>query len=351
MEFEPVWFDSLGAKSSCTLVKGDVGILIDPGVSQMHPGFPASDAQKHRWFEEASTRIRSAAEDVDVVVVSHYHYDHFIDFERQIYADKTVLVKSPNDYINDSQRGRAEKFFEHLCDALTGEALQKFLEEPRPASYKDPMDELRIARNKDFGEYQRRREGLLGKGRRWFRKRAQKWSRYRRIPELEVGDTTVKFLDGQEFRFGDTKVRFSKPHFHGIEYSRVGWVCSIVVEQGGEKLIHTSDLNGPIIEDYAEWIVEENPQVVIVDGPMTYMLGYTMNLINLRRALDNMLRIVKETDARVIIYDHHLVREAKFREHTAEVWSKAEELGRRLVTAAEFAGRDVAVLSAGERGG
>ncbi|NIR87043.1 hypothetical protein GWO13_05500, partial [Candidatus Bathyarchaeota archaeon] len=31
ISFQPVWFDSLGAKSACTLVKtSDVSVLIDP---------------------------------------------------------------------------------------------------------------------------------------------------------------------------------------------------------------------------------------------------------------------------------------------------------------------------------
>ena len=39
---KPVWFDSLGAKSSCMLVKTpDVKILIDPGIAAMQPSFPA----------------------------------------------------------------------------------------------------------------------------------------------------------------------------------------------------------------------------------------------------------------------------------------------------------------------
>ena len=49
---EPVWFDSLGAKSSCTLVETpDVKILIDPGIVAMQPSFPASDAKKRQWWE------------------------------------------------------------------------------------------------------------------------------------------------------------------------------------------------------------------------------------------------------------------------------------------------------------
>ena len=43
IEVYPVWADSLGAKSFCTLIRTeDVSILVDPGVAIMHPSFPAS---------------------------------------------------------------------------------------------------------------------------------------------------------------------------------------------------------------------------------------------------------------------------------------------------------------------
>ena len=39
-----------------------------------------------------------------------------------------------------------------------------------------------------------------------------------------------------------------------------------MIEYKEEKLIHTSDLNGPVIEDYAEWIIKEDPNILILDG-------------------------------------------------------------------------------------
>ncbi|RLG22970.1 MBL fold metallo-hydrolase [Methanosarcinales archaeon] len=342
MEFELVWFDSLGAKSSCTLVKTDSNILIDPGVAIMHPGFPASDSQKISWYEEARARIKSKF--ADVVIISHYHYDHFIDFDRELYAGKLIFAKNPNEYINDSQRKRAEKFFGNLCKVFGEIDLREILKKPEPKKFEDPTEELEISTHKNFADYQERRAELLENGRKWFFNRAKKWCRYRRIPEMEFKDTKVKFADGREFRLGKTRLRFTRPLFHGIEFSRVGWVFATVVEFEGEKLIHTSDINGPVIEDYAEWIIRENPQILILDGPMTYMLGYTLNLINFRRTIENMLRIINETETDVIIYDHHLPREPRFRERTRVVWESAERLKRKVFTAADFLGKKPAVL-------
>lgn len=344
IEYKPIWFDSLGAKSSCILVKTDsVTILIDPGVAIMHRTFPAPSTVKYEWCVEGYEAILDAATIADVVVITHYHYDHFIDFEERVYRGKIVLAKNPNLYINDSQRNRALSFFKHLY-AMEGIDLESVLEEPVEVKPKDPLSEIPKASTKDFGDYNPRRRELLEKGMKWFKNRVRKWNSYRRIPELKLNDTEVRFADGRNFNFDDLKLRFTRPLFHGIEFSRVGWVLGLTIEYGSWKLLYSSDLNGPIIEDYADWIVSERPSIIILDGPMTYMLGYTLNKINLNRAIDNAVRIVEDSGAELIFYDHHLPREPRFKERTELVWERAREKGIRLTTVAEYLGLTPAVL-------
>lgn len=271
MDFDLIWFDSMGAKSSCVLVKTDHNILLEPGVAEMQPSFPASDSQKKIWYDWAYREIKSAAKLAHAVVISHYHYDHFIDFDPQVYSNKLVVAKDPNQYINYSQRNRAEHFFGNVYSHFGGTSLEENLGEPeeKEKEYKDPMEELEIASSKDFGDYQQRRNELLDRGRKQFFDHAKKWQEYKKIPEIGFDNVQLKFGDSQKMRLGKTTLRFTEPLFHGIEFSRVGWVFSTVVEYKGEKLIHSSDLNGPMVEDYAQWIIDENPQVLILDGPMT----------------------------------------------------------------------------------
>jgi len=345
VKFEPVWLDSLGAKSFCvSVVTPDCSLLIDPGVSVMHPSFPASEEDKIRWLKAGRKSIRKAAEKADVIVISHYHYDHFSPGDLDIYRGKLLLAKNPNRYINDSQRERAYRFFQKLYKTH-GVDLKEVMEKPKQADYPNPLSSLPLAMSKGYGDYQRRREELLKKGYKWFKRRVEKWNSYRRIPEVNMEGLKVIFADGKTVRIGDTKISFSKPLFHGIEYSRVGWVLMTVVEYQGWKLIHSSDLNGPIIEDYAELIIKENPDILFLDGPMTYMLGYTLNRINLNRAVENAARIISETTTKLVIYDHHLPREPRFKEHTRKVWEEADRMGRKVITAAEYLGRKPAVLS------
>lgn len=345
LNFEPIWFDSLGAKSSCTLVETpDVSVLIDPGVAVMQPSFPASWAKKLYWETQGRLAIKRASRKADVVVISHYHYDHFTDFDRALYKGKLLLTKNPNNWINDSQRRRAEHFFDNASRAFGKVPLEKVLQKRRKQVYDNPLDDIPRARDKDFGDYNHRRRELFRKGLKWFRNRANNWNSAKWIPELKFNDIEAKFPENKEFKFGRTKLRFTPPMFHGIEFSRVGWVFATVIEYGKEKLIHSSDLDGPIIEDYADWIIRENPNVLIIDGPITYMLGYLTSKITLNRTIANALRILKESDVKLVIYDHHLLREPKFKERTREVWETGKQLNKKVLTAAEYVGKTPKVL-------
>jgi predicted metallo-beta-lactamase superfamily hydrolase len=344
---KPVWFDSLGAKSSCTLVKtSDVKILIDPGIAAMQPSFPASDAKKRQWREEGGKAIKRASKEADIIIISHYHYDHFFPTDLSIYKDKILFAKNPNEYINDSQRARATSFYSSICETYGKTNLESLMKtKRRRKKYPDPLADLPIARHKDFGDYNKRRAELFEKGKKWFDGRVANWVKNPVIPELNFHSLKVKYPEGKEFKFGDTTLRFSKALFHGIEFSRVGWVFYTIVEHETEKFIHSSDLDGPIIENYTQQIIHENPQVLILDGPMTYMFGYLLNRINLNRAVENAAEIVRSIDAELIIYDHHLPRDRKFRERTEKVWNTAKEVNKKVMTVAEFLGREPVVLS------
>lgn len=345
IKFTPVWFDSLGAKSSCTLVKTpDVSILIDPGVAAMQPSFPASPSEKRLWVQQARMAIRKASENCRVVVLSHYHHDHYTDFERELYEGKLILAKNPNEYINDTQRMRAYRFYSHICRAFGDVKFEKLLEKREVKEYPDPLEQLLLAMGRDYGDYQKRKTELLEKGRKWFQKRVENWNRWKLIPEFNHENCEVRFADEKSFSFGKTRIRFSRPFFHGIEYARVGWVISTIITYEDEKFIHTSDLEGPVIEDQAEWIIRENPNVLILDGPSTYLIPYMLNLINLRRAIENMCRIIRETDAELIIYDHHLPRDVRFKKWLKEVYATAEKEDKRVLTAAEYFGKTPVVL-------
>jgi len=346
LSFNPVWFDSMGAKSSCTLVETpDVKILIDPGVAVMHPSFPASDRRKMQWLRRGENAVLEASKEADIVVISHYHYDHFTEFDARLYKDKLLLVKNPNEFINYSQRGRAENFLGNICKEFGKIEFKSILEKNKKRNYPDPMGDMPLAAGQGFGDYNKRRKELLGKGKKRFVGMANSWNKNRRIPELKFEDIKVEFPEGKKFKFGKTALKFSEPLFHGIEYSQLGWVFATMVEYKGKMLMHSSDLCGVYIEDYAKMIVEENPDVLILDGPPTYLLPYMMNSINLERCVRNICNIIKNVDSELILLDHHLPRDSKYRERLAKVYELAARENKTVTTAAEYLGREVAVFA------
>ncbi len=338
IKFEPVFFDSMGAKSTATLVETpDIKIFIDPGAAEMQPSFPAPQKLKIYWKKLALERIKNLMKKVDAVVISHYHHDHYLWKEEDIefYLGKKIFTKNPNEFINESQRKRAVELFENLGRSL---GVNIWGTKKEKKKYKNPLEDLHHALSKDFGDYNARREVLLRKGLAWFEKLSNEWNSFQEVREFGAGEASVMFPETRTYRFGETVIRFTPPLFHGVEFSRTGWVFATIVEHGGEKLIHTSDLNGPVIEDYADWIIEEKPDYLIVDGPMTYMLGYLVSNITLGRTIENMVRIIENARPRVVIYDHHLLREPGFRLRTGPVWEAAVKNSIRLTTAAEYLG-------------
>lgn len=344
LEFQPLWFDSMGAKSTSTFVKTpDITVVIDPGVAIMQPSFPASPEQKAEWLAIAENRIKEACEKADIITISHYHYDHYFPDDFNVYRGKTVYAKNPNEYINNNQRERGEKFFNDIFKKFKISEKEKLFTKQKKTEYRDPLYDIPHAASKDFKSYNERRKEVLSKGRKRFKKQAKNWLSYEKLPEIKSDNIEVIFPEDKTFKFGDTKLRFTKPLFHGIEYAGVGWVLATIIEYRDKKLFHSSDLSGPMIEDYADLIIKENPSILFLDGPTTYLFGYILNRINLERTIENTARIIREIDADVIIYDHHLTRESKFRDRTKKVWDTAVEMDKKVMTASEYLGEKTVV--------
>lgn len=107
MKITPLAFDSMGVRSMATLVETkDVRIMIDPAVAlgpyrNGYPPHPIEIAEmEKRW-----ARVKDRAGACDVLIVTHYHYDHHDPNGPEVYEGKRVLVKHPKENINYSQKG------------------------------------------------------------------------------------------------------------------------------------------------------------------------------------------------------------------------------------------------------
>jgi len=277
MKIIPLASDSLGTRSMCTFVETDsISILIDPGVALGPRRFrlPPHPIEYER-LREHRDRIIQYSGMADVIIVTHYHYDHHMPDIPQIYRGKITLVKHPSSSINLSQKKRAGYFLEKLKD----------------------------------------------------------------IP------STIDFPDGKRYRFEDTEIIFSPPVFHGTG-PRLGYVLMISISEGDRKFLYTSDVEGPCIPDQIEFILQEKPDTVMVDGPMTYMLGYRYSLKSLEVSNNNLKKLVDLTDVKNVILDHHLLRDSGYREKMQPFLEYAETHGVEVQTSAEYSGNENDMLEA-----
>jgi predicted metallo-beta-lactamase superfamily hydrolase len=116
MKILPIAFDSLGVRSMATFVETkDVRIFIDPGVSVSPDRYSLPPHQielvRHREMWESIKRWVGIS---DMIIVSHYHYDHHNPDEPEIYYQKDVFLKHPREFINQSQRERATTFLSRI---------------------------------------------------------------------------------------------------------------------------------------------------------------------------------------------------------------------------------------------
>lgn len=336
-----LWFDSMGAKSSSMLIETpDMKILVDPGAAEMQPSYPLPPEEKKELRQRALEVIKEAAQEANVIFISHYHYDHHTlpSEAPEIYEGKKLWIKDPNLWINQSQWKRARLFLSQFCQIFEEKMIEQALQPPEEIEIGNPLEDLPLALGKDLGDYKARKDELLTKGKAWFEKLVALWKSESWIRPFALGKEEILFADNKEFKLGSTTVRFSSPLFHGVELDRLGWVISMVLECQGVKILYTSDLQGPIIEDYADWIIRENPDLLILDGPTTYLLGYMLSQINFRRVILNLSSILGNTSSQIIIYDHHLPRDIHFKERVAEIYEIARRERKTLITAAEWLG-------------
>jgi predicted metallo-beta-lactamase superfamily hydrolase len=277
LNIKPLAFDSFGVRSMATFVEtDDVAVLIDPGVSlaPSRYGLPPHPIEEQRMTERWAD-VKDHAARSDVLIVTHYHYDHHDPDEPEVYEGKIVYLKHPTEKINKSQAGRAAHFLEQL-------------------------DEL---------------------------------------------PRSLDIADGNEFKHGSTSIRFSPPVYHGTN-PRLGYVVEVSISCGGEKVVFTSDVEGPSVADQADFILQESPDLLILDGPMTYMLGFRYSQKSLELAIENINRIIAETAVKTLVVEHHFMRDLKYKERIPEVYDCAAENDVTVMTAAEYSGHDLDMLEA-----
>ncbi|HKZ99285.1 MAG TPA: hypothetical protein VJ326_06825 [Thermoplasmata archaeon] len=154
----------------------------------------------------------------------------------------------------------------------------------------------------------------------------------------------VQVADGNDLAFGGTELTFSPavPHGHDDE---LGYVVMARIAQGDDVFVHTSDVLGPPLKAQLSFILDADPTLLYVDGPMTHMPEHYPES-ETRKSIANLLRIVRTTRLQTLILDHHSLRDRDWRAHMAAVLEAGESHDVSVVTAAEFLGKPVDQLEA-----
>ncbi len=164
------------------------------------------------------------------------------------------------------------------------------------------------------------------------------------VRALEKYPREVQVADGNALDVGGTEIVFSPAVPHGYT-DELGYVVMVRVAQGGETFVHTSDIQGPPLKEQLSFLLDSDPTVLYVDGPMTHMPeNYPEEMT--KRSIANLTRILRSTGIRTLILDHHALRDRDWRQRMAPVLEAGEAHDVRVVTAAEFLGKAVDQLEA-----
>jgi len=279
----PLAAESFGVRSMCTYVETpDLKILLDAGVS-LGPnrfGFPPHP-REYEALAKCRERISEVAEEAEVITLSHYHFDHY----------------TPS--------------FTDWCYNWSSADVAKQIYEGKTVLIKNHRAMINFS--------QRRRAWL-------FQKTVGK-----HVGRLEVADSRT-------FEFGNTRLKFSDPVFHGAENSALGWVLMTTVEHGDEKVLFAPDVQGPMCNSTLEMILAEAPQLLIMGGPPIYLMGFSVRDKDTQFGMQNLEKIVRKIQTTIL--EHHLLREKQWRELCQPILDTALKTGHTVVTAAEFAGEE-----------
>ncbi|MFX1516575.1 MAG: hypothetical protein ACFFC6_09720 [Promethearchaeota archaeon] len=246
MDILPLAAESLGTRGMCIFVKTeDQNILVDPSVSL---GPLRYGLRPHLQEIAASYLSRQlileAVKKSTIIIQTHYHGDHF-----------SLGIDRPYEFTNKRVQNKI---------------------------YGNP-EVIVLAKNpkKKINYNQKKRAYWL-----WKKK-----------------DIKLYSADNKQFLYGKTQFKFSPPIPHGSEGSPSGWVLSVFIEDSQDSILITSDVHGLANDAALNFILENETNHLILDGPSTYHPKQTKD--ETTTAFSRMKKITNDH----FYLDHHFLRD------------------------------------------
>ncbi len=286
-KIKPLAFESLGVRGMSTFVEtGDIKIIIDPG-SALGPRFSLEPHEReYEALFETREEILLESEKVDYLSISHYHFDHFL----------------PN--------------FENWKFIWSSPEMARKLYEDKTIFAKDISENINASQ---------RKRGYM------FRKK-----------NLDIAEELIP-ADDYEHEKGDTKIRFSPPLFHGSKGTKLGYSLATTIETPELNFVHAPDVQGPMYDESLEYLLNQDPDIMIVGGPPTY-IGFKLEDGALENSKKNLKKLAEEVPK--LIIDHHLLRELQYEDFLKPIKRRAERRGNEVITASELVDKEPNLLEA-----
>lgn len=160
------------------------------------------------------------------------------------------------------------------------------------------------------------------------------------LPKIK-GICELKYAEGKTVKVGNTEIKFSKAVPHGPG-TRLGYVVETIVNDRKEVFVHTSDVEGPALNEQLAPIIESHATTVFLDGPLSYII-YRYGNKNLNKSFENMKKMIDKGVKRIVC-DHHFLRDPHYKERISNVVDYGKEKGCKVETAAEFKGVKIDAL-------
>jgi predicted metallo-beta-lactamase superfamily hydrolase len=136
----------------------------------------------------------------------------------------------------------------------------------------------------------------------------------------------------------------SPPLAHGLEGTTLGYLVALTVVDHAERerFVFASDVQGPLSPVAAAWIIRQQPTLLYLAGPPSYM-EHALGAEVIDRGAEHLRRIIATTGCRVVM-DHYALRDPHWRERFGPLLATG-----RVTTAAGYLGLPEATLEAQRR--